>query len=205
MTAAKDDGLKTKKGPGQRRAWRKVIDPPDGIDSQPLNKVVWIDRNELTANDYNPNKVAPPELRLLKISILSDGWTQPIVARTDGEIVDGFHRWTVAEDNEVAQMTDGLVPVVYLSDQVSDEHQRMSTIRHNRARGTHHVVKMADIVCELEAKGMTIEQISELMQMEQEEVTRFLDHGNMLQLMHEKTGGEFGTGWTTKPGSNVKE
>lgn len=198
------DGMKVRKGPGQRKNWRRIIDPPDGIDNQPVQTIRWVDRNELHANDYNPNHVAPPELRLLKISILADGWTQPIVARSSGEIVDGFHRWTVAEDTEVAKMTGGKVPVVFLSDNVSDDHQQMSTIRHNRARGTHHVVKMADIVCDLHARGNDPERIAELMQMEHEEVQRFLDHGNMLQSMEKKTGGQFGTGWTVEPGSNGK-
>ena len=191
--------MKVRNVGSRRQKWRSIIDPPDGVDLQPVNKVVWVDRNELTANDYNPNRVAPPELKLLKISILSDGWTQPIVARTDGEIVDGFHRWTVAEDPEVLAMTDGLVPVVYLSDAVTDEHQRMSTIRHNRARGTHHVVKMADIVCKLSDRGMETEQIAELMQMEEEEIKRFKDHGSMLKLIEEDAGTSFSNAWTTKP------
>ena len=195
------DDMKVKKGPGQRKAWRRIIDPPDGLDNQPLSRLKWVDRNELHANDYNPNHVAPPELRLLKVSILSDGWTQPIVARSNGEIVDGFHRWTVSADAEISVMTDGKVPVVFLSDDVPEEHQKMSTIRHNRARGTHHVVKMADIVCDLDNSGMPLDRIAELMQMEEEEIQRFLDHGNMLKLMDEKTGGKFGSGWTVKPNS----
>jgi ParB-like chromosome segregation protein Spo0J len=72
-----------------------------GIDKQPVNQVQWIDRNELNANDYNPNYVAPPELELLKTSIKEDGWTQPIVILQDKTIVDGFHRWTVSADPEL--------------------------------------------------------------------------------------------------------
>lgn len=193
------EDVKVRKGPGQRKKWTKIIDPPEGLDAQPVSAVEWVDRNALTANDYNPNHVSPPEKRLLKISLLSDGWTQPIVAYPDGEIVDGFHRWLLAEDSEVQAMTGGMVPVVYLPEDTSLEHRKMSTIRHNRARGTHEVVKMSDIVCDLHDRGVDKERIGELMQMEEEEVQRFLDHGNMLKKMGE---GEFGQGWTTKPEGN---
>src|SRR5258708_4407167 len=82
-----------------------------GIISQPIGHVHWVKRSLLRANDYNPNHVAPPELALLKVSIMEDGWTQPIVIRKDYEIVDGFHRWTVSGDPEVSALTDGMVPV----------------------------------------------------------------------------------------------
>lgn len=65
------------------------------IEEMPLNQVEWVPRETLRANDYNPNKMFSIELGLLKVSILEDGWTQPIVARLDGEIVDGFHRWKI--------------------------------------------------------------------------------------------------------------
>ena len=114
-------------------------------ESQPISAVHWIDRRELKPNNYNPNRVAKPELNLLKISILEDGWTQPIVANTDNEIVDGFHRWTVSADQEISDMTNGKIPVVFTKPN-DDSHQKMSTIRHNRARGTHAVLDMAEIM-----------------------------------------------------------
>jgi ParB-like chromosome segregation protein Spo0J len=130
-----------------------------------------LNRDELKPNDYNPNAVAPPELRLLKISILEDGWTQPIVCNPDNTIVDGFHRWTVAGGKEVAALTGGKVPVVYVT--LKDgTHKKMSTIRHNRARGTHAVLKMADIVESMIKDGVCMEEICERMQMESEEVIR---------------------------------
>jgi ParB-like chromosome segregation protein Spo0J len=137
----------------------------------PVNLVKWVDRNELKPNDYNPNAVAPPELRLLKISILEDGWTQPIVCNEDNTIVDGFHRWTVAGSKEIAKLTGGKVPVVYVK--LKDAaHKKMSTIRHNRARGTHAVLKMADIVESMIAEKLSMEEICERLQMESEEVVR---------------------------------
>ena len=151
----------------------------DRTDAQPISTVAWVPREMLTANSYNPNHVAPPELKLLKLSILEDGWTQPIVARPDHVIVDGFHRWTVSADPEVAALTDGLVPVVYLHE-ADAAHLRMSTIRHNRARGEHIVVKMADIVAELlEDNGLTDEEIQRRLGMEREEVLRLADRGDM--------------------------
>lgn len=153
---------------------------PRGWENQPVARISWVDPSELHSNSYNPNRVAPPELRLLKISIMSDGWTQPIVARSDGEIVDGFHRWCVSQDPEVRELTGGLAPVVFLDDSLSPEHQKMSTIRHNRARGAHYVVAMADIVRDLHFQGgMTPEEISRYLQMDPEEVDRLLTRGRM--------------------------
>lgn len=154
---------------------------PRGIDQQPVAGVSWRHRDELHANDYNPNHVAPPELELLKVSILADGWTQPIVARSSGEIVDGFHRWTVAGDPEVGALTDGMVPVVVLRD-VPPAHQKGSTVRHNRARGAHGVLKMSDIVrVMIDEHGLTRKQVADSMGMEREEVERLYDVSGMAE------------------------
>jgi ParB-like chromosome segregation protein Spo0J len=177
-----------------RRKTAPITEPaPPGADHQPVAAVQWIPREELRANDYNPNRVAPPELALLRRSILEDGWTQPIVIRGDREIVDGFHRWTVSSDPDVYALTDGLVPVVTLRDDLSPEHQRMSTIRHNRARGAHTVTKMADIVSELlEESGLADEELVNRLGMEIEEVRRLRDRGDMLKRGRAE---EFGKAW----------
>tara|TARA_R110000796_G_scaffold64465_2_gene149412 strand:+ start:11314 stop:11811 length:498 start_codon:yes stop_codon:yes gene_type:complete len=141
------------------------------MKGQPINEVKWIDRDSIKPNDYNPNRVAGPELKLLKISILEDGWTQPIVINPDNEIVDGFHRWTVSGDKEVRKLTDGKVPVVVTSPK-NQEHQKMSTIRHNRARGTHGVLDMAKIIQSMVDSGMSQQEIQTRLQMEPEEVVR---------------------------------
>lgn len=138
---------------------------------QPLSEIKWVERDGLKPNDYNPNRVAPPELRLLKISILEDGWTQPIVINEKNEIVDGFHRWTVAGDKEVAALTGGKVPVVVVKLK-NGQHQKMSTIRHNRARGTHAVLDMSKIVKDMVKKGLSQQEIEARLQMEPEEVVR---------------------------------
>jgi len=162
------------------------------MEGQPISTVEWVPRDVLHANGYNPNKVAPPELALLKLSILEDGWTQPIVAREDGEIVDGFHRWTISGDPDIAKMTGGLVPVVRLAN-VDPAHQRMSTIRHNRARGTHHVLRMADIVADLmEEYGLDVAELMFRLGMEDEEVERLADRGAMVK---RGRNDDFGKGW----------
>lgn len=145
---------------------------------QPLHHLKWVERGELSANQYNPNHVADIELDLLKLSILQDGWTQPIVALTNGEIVDGYHRWLVSKDPEIKQMTNGLVPVVYID--ADKDHQMCATIRHNRARGTHAVLKMADIVrCLIDEHGVPKEKVQTQLGMEREEVNRLYDVGGM--------------------------
>lgn len=166
---------------------------------QPVSRVEWIDPHTLRANDYNPNHVAPPEMALLKLSILEDGWTQPIVAREDGEIVDGFHRWTLAStDPEVAVMTGGLVPVVRVRPG-DPAHQRMSTIRHNRARGSHAVMRMADIVSALITEhGLSPADVMRRLGMEDEEVERLTDRRGMP--VRGGSGGEFGAGWVPDDG-----
>ena len=165
---------------------------------QPINSFEWVDRDKLTANDYNPNHVAPVELELLKTSIKLCGWTQPIVARKNGEIVDGFHRWTVAGDKDIAELTDGQVPVVYL-DEIDVGKQMVATIIHNRARGTHGIAPMTDIIRKMkEDHKYTDEELQKMLGMEQEEIDRLYDY----RLMTEKgSGSEFSKGWVpdTKP------
>ena len=147
--------------------------------NQPISQVTWVPRDNLTANNYNPNKMPKQEMKLLKVSIMEDGWTQPIVARIDGEIVDGFHRWTVAGDPEVSALTDGLVPVVRITE-IDPARQRMATIRHNRARGEHYVLSMADIVAELvKTYGINPDDLRARLGMEREEILRMLDRGKM--------------------------
>lgn len=140
---------------------------------QPLDNITWIHRDELKPNHYNPNKVAPPELKLLKISILEDGWTQPIVINPDMTIVDGFHRWTVSGHKEIYSLTDGKVPTVMVQPKDFAQ-QQMATIRHNRARGTHGVLEMSNIVTDMVKKGLTGEEIMTRLMMEKEEVVRLL-------------------------------
>jgi len=164
-------------------------------DQQPIANVEWVDPTTLRANAYNPNHVAKTEMKLLKQSIMEDGWTQPIVARPDGEIVDGFHRWTLGStDKDIQAMTGGVVPVVRVTPDPAQ--QRMSTIRHNRARGAHAVLKMADIVTELIDLGCSPEEIEKRVGMEAEEVKRLMAHGKKTVLRGE---GDFSEAWKPAP------
>lgn len=168
-----------------------------GIEAQPISAVRWLSRDSVTPNDYNPNQQPPPEFALLKVSILEDGWTQPIVAfdPEDGTIpviVDGEHRWRLSEDRDIAELTGGLIPVVMMKGDVA--HRMMSTIRHNRARGEHGILPMADIVRALLEGGMSIPDVMHLMQMEDEEVERLASRAGMPAIgaaNHE----EFSKGW----------
>jgi ParB-like chromosome segregation protein Spo0J len=140
-------------------------------ETQPISNVRWRHRDTLKANDYNPNRVAPAELQLLAISILEDGWTQPLVVLGDA-IVDGFHRWTVSGWPAIYAMTGGMVPCVEIAKKGRAALQ-MATIRHNRARGTHVVLDMSKIVQEMiEKEKLPMEEICERLQMETEEVVR---------------------------------
>ena len=164
--------------------------------NQPLSNINWINRDELKPNNYNPNVVAPPELKLLKISIQEDGWTQPIVANADMSIVDGFHRWTVSGHKEIYELTDGLVPVVILKE-TDDNQKKMATIRHNRARGTHKVLEMSNIITDMVNDGLTGEEIMKRLMMEKDEVVRLLFQAGIpkSEIFKDK---EFSNAWQPK-------
>ena len=166
------------------------------MKKQPLNEIKWINRNLLKPNNYNPNKVAPPELKLLKISILEDGWTQPIVINPDMTIVDGFHRWTVSGHKEIFELTDGNVPTVMVHPKDAAQ-QQMATIRHNRARGTHGVLEMSNIITDMVNQGISGEEIMKRLMMEKEEVVRLLFRAGIpkSKVFEEK---EFSKSWNPK-------
>lgn len=142
--------------------------------SSPLSTLQWVDRDMVKPNDYNPNKVSKQNLELLKQSILTNGWTLPIVVRPDFTIIDGFHRWTVAGEDPLKSMLDGKVPVVIV------EHKDKAgniygTVTHNRARGTHLLEPMKAIVKELMGEGKSVEEIGKQLGMRPEEIFRLSD------------------------------
>ena len=123
----------------------------------PVYNVRRVPIEKVTANDYNPNSVAPPEMALLETSIWEDGYTQPVVVVHDTDndeyvVVDGFHRYCILRDSQrIREREQGMLPVVVLDKEM---HDRMaSTIRHNRARGTHNIELMSTIVAELVDMG----------------------------------------------------
>lgn len=157
-------------------AIRKRIHELSPFSSCPVDYVEWVKNENVHANDYNPNSVAPPEMKLLERSIEADGYTQPIVTWPNNgyEVVDGFHRHRVGKESEIVKkMVMGYLPVVSLAVDRHERNDRMAaTIRHNRARGKHSVAAMSDIVVELKRRFWTDDKIAKELGMEPDEVLR---------------------------------
>lgn len=139
---------------------------------KPVSNVRIVDRNLLKPNDYNPNKVVEQNLELLVQSILTNGWTLPIVCRPDYTIIDGFHRWTVSGREPLKTKLGGKVPVVIVDHGDNRDEDIYGTITHNRARGTHLLEPMRKIIQELLANGKTVPEICKQLGMSREEVFR---------------------------------
>jgi ParB-like chromosome segregation protein Spo0J len=156
---------------------KKALHAISPFKDEPVDCVLWIPADKVAANDYNPNAVAPPEMELLKVSIESDGYTQPIVAwpkKDDYEVVDGFHRSRVGKEySSVSQRVKGYLPLTIINPDREGRKDRIaSTIRHNRARGRHQVTAMSDIVVELKRRNWTDARISKELGMDQDEILR---------------------------------
>jgi len=138
----------------------------------PLSTLQWVDRSLLRANGYNPNKVSEENLKLLVQSILTNGWTLPIVCRPDYTIIDGYHRWTVAGREPLLSVLGGKVPVVLVDHHGDESADMYGTITHNRARGTHLLEPMKAIVKKLMDEGKTVDEIGKQLGMRPEEIFR---------------------------------
>lgn len=178
-------------------AVRAVIHEASPFSAEPVDFVRWVPAAIVTANDYNPNSVAPPEMKLLATSILADGYTQPIVGNSEGDqivVVDGFHRHRVGREvKKVRERVLGYLPVVQIRTEQGGRQERMaSTIRHNRARGQHSVEKISDIVGELAKKGWTDEKIAGELGMDADEVLRLKQITGLAELF---ANAEFSEAW----------
>ena len=156
---------------------RRVISQYSPFKDEPVDYVEWVSQEKVAANDYNPNSVAPPEMELLRLSIMADGYTQPIVTNTEEGtrvVVDGFHRNRVGREcADVKARIHGYLPVVQIRTDRQDRGDRIAaTIRHNRARGKHHVIAMSDIVLELKRRNWSDDKISRELGMDPDEVLR---------------------------------
>lgn len=156
---------------------RAALHAVSPFSEEPVDLVTWVKADTVRANDYNPNAVAPPEMKLLAHSIRSDGYTQPIVAAHDeqGEqVIDGFHRHRVGKEvPDVRKRCHGYLPVVRIRGDREDRNDRIaSTIRHNRARGKHGVNPMSAIVAELHQRGWDDDRVSAELGMDTDEVLR---------------------------------
>jgi len=172
--------------------------------NEPVDCVIWVQGEKVIANDYNPNKVAPPEMELLKVSILADGYTQPIVTFPENQgytVIDGFHRNRVGkEDEEVKKRINGYLPITVIRISQEDKADRIaSTIRHNRARGKHQVLGMSEIVLELKRRNWSDNKIAKNLGMDADEILRLTQIGGLRDMF---TNQEFSFSWeadTTKP------
>lgn len=170
----------------------EIIETPK---THPIENIVWVDTNELNANDYNPNFVLGPEMRLLEFSLLKQGWIQPILVSSDKIIIDGYHRYRLCHDLSpaVRKMTDGKVPVVFMD--LSPLERRFLTIRINRAKGNHIAFKMHEIICQCVAMGATIEQICQEIGADKSEVELLLEEG---RITREIKNHEYSKSWYSK-------
>lgn len=155
---------------------RQVLSEHSPFKAEPVDFVRWVACDDVHGNSYNPNSVAPPEMKLLEHSILSDGYTQPIVTWPNNgiEVVDGFHRHRVGKESaDVRARIHGYLPIVTINPNQQDMNDRMAaTIRHNRARGAHKVESMSEIVVELKRRFWNDERIAKELGMEPDEVLR---------------------------------
>lgn len=167
------------------------------LRGEPVDCVLWVPAEEVTANDYNPNTVAPPEMRLLEHSIQEDGFTQPIVTFMQDagrEVVDGFHRNRIGRESvAVRTRCQGYLPVTTINTDRADRSDRIAaTIRHNRARGKHQVQAMSEIVIELARRNWSDAKIGRELGMDPDEVLRLKQISGLAEMFADR---EFSEAW----------
>jgi ParB-like chromosome segregation protein Spo0J len=164
---------------------------------EPVDCVLWVPADDVQANNYNPNVVAPPEMKLLRKSIDADGFTQPIVTypvNGHREVVDGFHLNRVGKEvKAIKKRLRGYLPVTTIRSDRQDREDRIAaTIRHNRARGKHTVDNMSEIVVELSRRNWSNEKIGRELGMEPDEVLRLKQISGLAELFADR---EFSEAW----------
>jgi ParB-like chromosome segregation protein Spo0J len=164
---------------------------------EPVDCILWVKNEEIKANDYNPNKVAPPEMELLKVSIMEDGYTQPIVTFPDNNnyvVVDGFHRNRVGKEvEEVKKRVMGYLPITIIRTTQEDKSDRIAaTIRHNRARGKHQIQGMSNIVLELKRRNWSDNKIAKNLGMDADEILRLTQIGGLKDMFKNQ---DFSLAW----------
>ncbi len=177
---------------------RKLIHQVSPYNHHPVDFVEWVKTKDVEGNEYNPNTVFPPEMKLLEQSIKEDGFTQPTVTNPETDIrriVDGFHRRkTVVTNTAINKSTYGRVPVTTIRSEKASLADRMaSTIRHNRARGVHGIDEMVNIVSVLKQEcGMTDAWIVKNIGMDVDELLRLKQISGVIELFKDK---EFSQSW----------
>ena len=167
--------------------------------ASPVYNVMAVPVSKVKANDYNPNAVAPPEMELLETSIWEDGYTQPVVTYYDAEqemyiVVDGFHRYlTMKNSQRIYDREQGQLPIVVIDREIGD--RMASTIRHNRARGTHNIELMSGIVSELVEMGKSDGWICKHIGMSKDELLRLKQITGVAALFANR---EFSNSWSAE-------
>lgn len=174
---------------------RRKLHEVSPFKAEPVDCIQWIKADSVQANDYNPNAVAPPEMKLLEHSIKEDGYTQPIVSWVvDGafEVVDGFHRNRVGKESKIVrERVKGYLPLVIINAERQDRNDRIAaTIRHNRARGKHQVSAMSDIVVELKRRNWSNERIGNELGMDPDEVLRLMQIAGLAEMFSNRSFSE---------------
>lgn len=176
---------------------RAALHEVSPLRHHPVDCVLWVPASTVRGNDYNPNVVAPPEMRLLAHSIRSNGYTMPIVVHHTGDhelVVDGFHRHRVGREvADVRESVRGRLPVTRIRAERSDEASRIAaTIEHNRARGEHRISDMCEIVRMLYQAGWRDAKIQEELGMDPDEVLRLKQMTGLAELFADR---EFSEAW----------
>lgn len=175
-------------------------------NADPVSTVRWVPAGSVVANDYNPNSVMPPEMRLLYQSIKEDGYTQPIVVYWDEQqqkyiVVDGFHRNRVGKEyKDIRERTHGYLPVVIIEKSLAE--RMASTIRHNRARGKHSVLGMVDLVVALVNDGLSDAEIGKKLGMDADEVLRLKQTAGISELFKNRS---YSRSWVLDPNRSKDE
>lgn len=173
--------------------------------SQPIDMVKWVHIDKVQANDYNPNSVAMTEMKLLYTSIAHDGYTQPVVTIYDAAqdkyiIIDGFHRYYICKNNpDILAINNNMLPVVVLKKDIND--RMASTVRHNRARGTHSIAGMSNMVFSMLQNGWKDEDICNELGMEPEELIKLKHITGFSKLFRNV---EYKKAWVTNDQVRVK-
>lgn len=172
---------------------------------EPVDCVQWVKVENVEQNSYNPNSVAPPEMQLLEVSILNDGYTQPVVTwleKDRREIIDGYHRARIAKESSVINnRIFGYMPVVTANEKQTGKADRIaSTIRHNRARGKHAVSAMVDIVIELKKRNWSEARISKELGMDEDEILRLCQISGLAEAFENE---DFSAAWESAIHANA--
>ena len=178
---------------------KELIHHESPLGTQPVNRIRWVNIDNVSPNDYNPNSVAKKEMQLLYTSILHDGYTQPVVTIFDEEkkkyvIIDGFHRYFTCKSNkDILERNKGRLPIVVLEKSIND--RMASTVRHNRARGMHSVTGMSSMVFNMLENGWSDSDICNELGMSVEELIKLKHITGFSKLFKDK---EYSKSWETK-------